>query len=126
MRPTVQAASPHDKSYTYTIRNVTDWTWIGEELKARREALGRNQRWVAERAEITQAQLSLIERGRSLPPLTTLERVAGVLGLEVRLTLAGAGDVSSRLDVSHLPQRSRALVRDLVAQLDPANEEFDE
>ncbi len=52
---------------------------VAENLKTRREELGLTQQQVAEAAEITQAQYSRIEAGKSSPTLATLARIASAL-----------------------------------------------
>lgn len=53
---------------------------LGRNLAARRKTLGLTQAQVAERLEVETETLSRFERGRHVPSLLTLERLAAVLG----------------------------------------------
>lgn len=53
---------------------------LGRNLAARRKALGLTQAQVAERLEVETETLSRFERGKHVPSLLTLERLAAVLG----------------------------------------------
>lgn len=102
---------------------MTDWRWIGQALQAQRLARGKSQRWLALRCEVSQAQLSLIERGESLPPLPTIERIATALGARVHVSIVGADLTDSNvLDLSHLPAATRAAIRLLATESDPRTE----
>ena len=59
---------------------------IGQRLADRRKELRVSQRELAARAEVTQADLSRIERGLANPTLLTLTRIANALDLEIGLT----------------------------------------
>lgn len=52
---------------------------LGRNLAARRKALGLTQAQVAERLGVDTETLSRFERGKHVPSLLTLERLAGVL-----------------------------------------------
>lgn len=58
---------------------------IGKQLADRRHELRVSQRDLAARADITQAEISRIERGLGNPTLLTLARLAEALHLEVSL-----------------------------------------
>lgn len=53
---------------------------IGARVKAARRSAGLTQAQLAEAVERTVEAISNIERGRSLPPLDLLERIAGETG----------------------------------------------
>jgi len=53
---------------------------LGRNLAARRKALGLTQAGVAERLGVDTETLSRFERGKHVPSLLTLERLAAVLG----------------------------------------------
>jgi transcriptional regulator with XRE-family HTH domain len=57
----------------------------GDFIRAHRERAGLTQRELAERAGISQAVVSRIEKGRQLPTLDQIDRVLDVLGLMLRL-----------------------------------------
>lgn len=60
---------------------------IGRRFADRRKELRVSQRELAARAEVTQADLSRIERGLANPTLLTLTRIANTLDLEISLTV---------------------------------------
>lgn len=66
---------------------------VGESVRAAREAAGLSQRELARRAGTTQAVISRIEMGSVGATLTTLNRIAGSLGvdLEVSFRMRAAG-----------------------------------
>lgn len=61
---------------------------IGTVILKRRQELGLRQQELADLAEVGINTLVAIERGAGNPSLKTLERIADVLGLELRLTLS--------------------------------------
>lgn len=61
-----------------------------DELADRRLQLGLSQHEVAYRAKINPAMMSHIERGRRVPSLRVLTRVAAALELEIRFTPAAS------------------------------------
>lgn len=61
---------------------------IGTVILKRRQELGLRQQELADLAEVGINTLVAIERGVGNPSLKTLERIADVLGLELRLTLS--------------------------------------
>lgn len=60
---------------------------IGTIILNRRQELGLRQQELADLAEVGINTLVAIERGTGNPSLKTLERIAEVLGLELRLAL---------------------------------------
>lgn len=60
---------------------------IGESIKKRRKTLQVTQPKLAELAEVSVNTLYKIERGQANPTLETLDRIANILGMEVRLEL---------------------------------------
>lgn len=59
--------------------------YIGNTIRERRNALHITQSHLAELAEISVNSLYKLERGESNPTLDIIEKVAEVLGLEVKL-----------------------------------------
>ena len=58
---------------------------IGEIIQQRRKALKVTQSHLAELAGISVNSLYKIERGEANPTLDLIEKIAGVLGLEIKL-----------------------------------------
>ncbi len=56
---------------------------VGRNIRNRREKIGLYQSELAERAEITQAQISRIERDKREPSLSTIKKIASVLRCSV-------------------------------------------
>lgn len=84
--------------------DVTIQRILGESLRARRDALGLSLRAVAERAAISPAHLSEVERGRKEPSLAKLDALAGALETtpgEVFLDLAIALGAAPPRPVRH-------------------------
>ena len=59
---------------------------IGEKVRGRRRILRLRQRDLAELAGVTLRGLTDLENGRANPTINQLAKIAGVLGLELRLT----------------------------------------
>jgi transcriptional regulator with XRE-family HTH domain len=64
-------------------------TLIAEQLKAWREVRGLSQRALAERAGMVYVMVARLELGRTDPRLSTLERLAAALRIEVVDLLTG-------------------------------------
>ncbi len=60
---------------------------IAKDIKERRSQLGISQQDLAEISEVSLATIKGIERGKGNPSLTTLEKIADVLGMEVVLQI---------------------------------------
>jgi len=58
---------------------------LGNEIKARRKSLGITQPHLAELAGISTNSLWALERGKGNPSLELLEKILGVLGMELKL-----------------------------------------
>ena len=58
---------------------------VGKTIRQRRKALKITQPHLAELAGISVNSLYKIERGKANPTLELIEKIAGVLGLEVKL-----------------------------------------
>jgi len=82
-------------------------TW-SEQVRVRRRALGLTQRELAEAAGLTQQAVSYIERGAGVPRVTTMLRLAQVLGTTLE-TLLCAGDRAAlpRPCGTRVPRRGR-------------------
>jgi len=57
---------------------------LGEQLAARRTALGLTQRELAKISGVQQAELSRIERGSGNPTWSTVQRLSAALALDVQ------------------------------------------
>jgi len=101
------------------VGQMTDWRWLGRELRHRRQELGKSGQWVAERAGLSVQNIYAIEQGRSVPPLRTLSAIAEVLGLELLVSLRDPGRRTRRvvLDVSELDPEVRDAVSLLIDEL---------
>jgi transcriptional regulator with XRE-family HTH domain len=53
---------------------------IGDVLREKRDKLGMSQEEVAERADVDQTYISILERGLKSPTLETLEKICAALG----------------------------------------------
>lgn len=71
-------------------------------MRAARQASGISQEELAHRAGLHRTFISQLERGVKSPTLTTMDRVAGALGVPLASLLA-ALDVPS--EVPHVPDR---------------------
>jgi transcriptional regulator with XRE-family HTH domain len=60
---------------------------IGQQLRARRQALGLSQAALAVKASVSRVFVEKIEAGARTPSWGTLERLARALGCRVQLTL---------------------------------------
>ena len=58
---------------------------IGEHIKTRRKTLRVTQPQLAALAEVSINTLYKIERGQANPTLDTLDKIADILGMEIRL-----------------------------------------
>ena len=58
---------------------------IGEVIRARREALGIDQRTLSEISGVAVHTLSNIEAGNGNPTVKSLDKVLGALGMELRV-----------------------------------------
>jgi ribosome-binding protein aMBF1 (putative translation factor) len=75
--------SEYDKAYS-EARLAAE---VGEHIHVAREAAGLSQRELARRMGTSQAAVDRLESGGVAPTLTTLQRVASALDLEVRIEL---------------------------------------
>jgi y4mF family transcriptional regulator len=62
---------------------------IGQTIKDRRKELGITQPHLAELAQISTNTLYKLERGQGNPSLDVLNKLANVLGLELKLVVKG-------------------------------------
>lgn len=60
---------------------------IGKQIKERRDTLGITQPDLAEMADISVNTLYKIETGQANPTLKVLNKLAGILGMEINLTV---------------------------------------
>lgn len=70
---------------------------LGAVLRARRAAAGLSLRDLSERARVSNAYLSQVERGVHEPSLSVLQAVAGALGVPLGALLAQAGLLEEEL-----------------------------
>jgi len=70
---------------------------IGHNIRTRREALGKTQTWLAERAGCLQSQISEWERGNGVPRADTAIAIAKALRVSVE-TLARESDADALAD----------------------------
>lgn len=82
---------------------------VGARIKAARKAAGLTQAQLAEAIDRTVEAISNIERGRSLPPLDLLGRIAG----EINCPLSALVDMSAYERAS--PERAALEIRILAA-----------
>lgn len=75
---------------------------LGERVRGQRLQLGLSQEDIADLAEMHVTNLGKIERGQSNPSLTTIIRVAGVLGVDPSELIRGLG-------LDQLPARGHRL-----------------
>ena len=71
----------HD-SLLFTEMNTKN---MGEIIRARRDALGIDQRTLSEISEVAVHTLSNIEAGHGNPTVKSLEKVLAALGMELRI-----------------------------------------
>lgn len=76
--------------------SLMDATQIGPLIETLRREAGLTQAELARRLETTQAAISKIETGRSLPSLTVIERIARAIGRPITITLGGTRAPLSR------------------------------
>jgi transcriptional regulator with XRE-family HTH domain len=69
---------------------------LGLEIAKRRKKAGLTQRELAERIGSTQAVISRLESGRTLPSISTLERVARATGQPLKLVIGEDPNIPSR------------------------------
>lgn len=63
---------------------------VGQRIKALREALGLSQRELARRAQITNANLSMIEQAKVSPAMSTLEKILAAMEIDLPNFFASA------------------------------------
>lgn len=56
-----------------------DWKVIGQNIRKKRKEKSWKQATLAEKADLTTAYISLIERGEKIPKLETFVKIANVL-----------------------------------------------
>jgi transcriptional regulator with XRE-family HTH domain len=78
---------------------------VGRLVTDRRRQLGLTQAELAERIGTTQAAISKIETGRTLPGLELLERVAEATGIPISLTLGAPTRIPSRRELRERVRR---------------------
>ncbi|WSQ11609.1 helix-turn-helix domain-containing protein [Streptomyces sp. NBC_01231] len=61
---------------------------LGEAVRRQRQELGLSQQELGRRAGMTQSAVARFEGGGTVPTIPLLERLAGALGLELKVELA--------------------------------------
>lgn len=79
-------------------------TWVGGVIRARRQKLDMTLQEVSEAAGISTGYLSLIERDKSTPTLTTLSRIAAALGVGVEHFVGKPQPAECITRAGHRPQ----------------------
>lgn len=91
----------------------------GEILRRARTAAGMSQRGVAERAGVTQPEVSAYENGRRQPTLPTLQRLVAATGFTLRLELQPAPTDEATAD--RMPSYQPMMLADLAVHLNQSN-----
>ncbi len=76
---------------------------LGQLVKDHREALGLTQADLAHQAEVTVGTISAIERGETVPKVTTALAISRVLGVPVEGLFAPADSTEQVENTSHRP-----------------------
>jgi len=107
------------------IRSDQLYTFIGNQIRDQRKALGLTQGAVAARLELTRTSITNIEAGRQKLPIELLYQICAILDVEVQTLLPpleyveflpeADGDVTGVID--RVPPRTASLVRTLQEQL---------
>jgi len=74
--------------------------WVGQAVKARREALGLTMRTLAARSGISASMISDIERGAKSPTVSTLSMLAEAMGVPIAALVAPESAAPRRLHVT--------------------------
>jgi transcriptional regulator with XRE-family HTH domain len=86
---------------------------VGVRVKAARKSAGLTQAQLAEAVNRTIEAVSNIERGKSLPPLNLLERIAAATNCQLPALVAVPEDAQSRTERADLEMRLLAAGRAL-------------
>jgi XRE family transcriptional regulator, regulator of sulfur utilization len=70
--------------------NLVSFKEIGGAFRQMRESAGLTLREASERSRLSVSYISEVERGRTMPSLDTIARLAAVYGYEARAALAKA------------------------------------
>lgn len=73
---------------TFQIGQRMSWETVRERVKDKRKKLGLSLREVAAGLDVSWSSVSHFETGRNNIPFDTLERLAGILGMQMVLDLA--------------------------------------
>ena len=77
-------------------------TYISENIKRMRKVKNLSQKEVASAIDIAQAQYSVIESGKSVPTLPTLEKIAGVFEVDISQLVRRPGKNDDEINLSIL------------------------
>jgi transcriptional regulator with XRE-family HTH domain len=77
-------------------------TYISENIKRMRKLKNLSQKEVATAIDIAQAQYSVIESGKNVPTLTTLEKIAGVFEVDLSQLVRKPGKNDDEVNLSIL------------------------
>jgi transcriptional regulator with XRE-family HTH domain len=85
---------------------------LGKTIRTCREARGLKQYELAENAGLSESYLSLVEKDKREPSLSSLDGIASALGvpLSVLIFLAAEGDVKGELSPQHVEEISRRIL----------------
>ena len=77
-------------------------TYISENIKRMRKLKNFSQKEVASAIDIAQAQYSVIESGKNVPTLPTLEKIAGVFEVDISQLVRKPGKNDDEINLSIL------------------------
>lgn len=108
-----------------------DKEFIGPQVRKYREKRGLAQEFLAEKVELSQIQISYIERGKRLPSLASLVRISDVLMVPVDILIHGENDanISVRMKIlntriEELEPKKAAEVLELIETIVEVSEKY--
>lgn len=84
---------PSQRRRRFTVRTIEDpkrviaWA-VGQRVRMERERQGLRQEDLAEKAAIKRPNIARLEKGRHLPSVSTLQKIAGALNLDLSSLMA--------------------------------------
>lgn len=64
--------------------NITDKMDLADTMKMRRKTLGISQQDLSEMSGVSLATIKDIERGKGNPSIATVQKILGILGMEIK------------------------------------------
>lgn len=64
--------------------NITDKMDLADTMKMRRKTLGISQQDLSEMSGVSLATIKDIERGQGNPSISTVQKIIGILGMEIK------------------------------------------